>query len=290
MVKQNLGLTENTELPGLIRSIITTKKDFSFASADYASLAAFETALQNAIIAGYASRVYLWPDFIASEDVSEENIYEDTPYTMLDVRDGNYRYRFYIKQSLKMHKRIFTHKAYNGRVFLIDTENQVLGTRDSDLNFMGFNLQLLKPEKMKVTDGSVSTKSPFLLCLANSKEWDQSGHILEAEVAAAVNTVDRLADVTVTVVTQTTASLVVDVKTTDDSVGVSGLVVADFTCLDGSAAAQTLTGATESTTVPGRYSLTKGTDFVNGTINIKAASVLSITAYESTGAATVNIP
>lgn len=275
--KENLGLSKCNQLPGLIRGMITTPQNFKFSAADSVD----ETKWQDALLNPKASRIYLWPFFVSFEDISEEAQYEETALAYLLVRDGNYRYRAGIKENLCIHKAMYTHRSSQDRVFLIDDQNQIIGTTNDAGDFMGLSLQLLNTEKMKFSDGSVSTKSPIVIALSNNKEFDKDGAILTADF---VNTLQRIVDVELTVISASATTIVVDAKVKCDGTMVNGLVLADFLLKTTLGAAQTITSIAEN---DGRYTLTD-TDFADGTLQLRPPLTLSIKAYES-NIVTVNV-
>lgn len=277
--KKNLGLTRCNKLPAIPRSIITTPDDFKLTPTQLLTPAATKAALQAALLAGIAQRIYLWPNFVGYEDVSEEAIYESNALAYLAVRDGNYRFKFMIKESLCFHKNMFSHRATNGRAFIFDKLNQLFGTSDDDGNFMGFSIQLLNTEKLKISDGTVSTKSPLLLALADNLEIDQNGALLDASF---VNTLTRLSDVTLEIVSASATTIVVKVYITcDPDTPVNGLDDSDFVLLDSDGNSQTISGATED---DGTYTLT-GSGLETGTLNLVAAADLSVPGYEAAATA-----
>lgn len=284
--KKNLGLSACAQLPQMPRGMITTPASFKATPTQAVDPAFWQAALK----ALATNRIYLWPFFDDFKDNSEKAVYQMTPLSVIPVRDGRYDFEFDIAQNLCLHKAMFTHRSNTGRVFLFDVNGNLFGTTDSNGNFVGFNVLMLNTEKLILSNGTVATMSPIRLVLANNLEVDQSGALLTASF---VNSLIRLTDVDLTVVGTPAASgtLVVDVTQSCDGVGVSGLVLADFVFkkTDGTAQTTPATTAVESTTVPGRYTLSKtgGTAWATGTIDLVAASVLSITAYESTGPAVV---
>ena len=286
--KTNLGLSQCNKLPAMPRGMITTPVNFQFTPAQLADATAFKTALQNALVNPKSSRVYLWAWFKNFENISEEAIYEDTPLAYQRVRDGQYRFRFHISESMCYHKAMYTHKSNNGRVFLIDSENQIVGTVDDAGNFQGFLMSLLNTEKMVISDGSVSTKSPVVVALANNKELDQSGFILDSSIASVVDDVYRLTDVTLTISNKTAAAFDVTVASSCDGTGIDGLVLADFNVLTALGAAQQPTTVTAKGN--GVYTLARTGNFVTGSVNLVAAASLTVKAYESTGAVALTIP
>jgi hypothetical protein len=271
VVKENLGLSTCNKLPALIRSIITTPDDFVLTQEQ----AAVSSNWQDALITNISDRIYLWPNFVGFEDVSEKEVYEDTPLAYLAVRDGKYRFRFDMKESLCFHKAMYSHRANSGRAFLFDVENQLIGTLDSDGNVQGFSIQLLNTEKMKFSDGKVSTKSSILLALQNNLELDQAGVLMDASF---VNSLKRLTDVTITIVSAIATKIICTVAVTCDGTPVNGLVKADFSLTKASdGTAQTISSVTED---DGEYTL-NGSGLVNGFLTLVAPSVLSIEAYEA---------
>lgn len=289
VLKNNLGLSRCNKLPGLPSTIITTPINFKFTPEQLADENTFKTALQNALIAGIASRIYLFPEFKTIENISEEAIYEDTPLSYLRVRDGQYRWRFSISESICLHKAMFSHRSTSGRAFIYDKESQLLGTGDSEGNFYGFTYSLLNTEKMLFNDGAVTSKSPIVLALSNNRELDQFGVILDSSIASAVNTVERLTDVSLSIVGSPSAeSFQVKVVATCDSTPIDGLTQADFSITTLSGIVQVGTSFTPNGN--GVYTLNKATNWVDGYVNLVSASSLSLKAYESTGAIPLSIP
>jgi hypothetical protein len=279
VLKKNLGLSRCNKMPSMPRCMITTSASFKFAAADYVSSSAFAAALDAAIQAGYATRIYLWPNFKGFQNVSEDAIYEETPLADMKVRDGKYRFRFDITENICLHKAMFTHRANGGRAFIFDIENQLIGTVDSAGNFYGFTISLLNTEKMIISDGAVASKSPIYLVLANNKELDQDGMVLGADIASVINTTARLTDVALTLISHTATVITVEVKQSCDGTGVEGLLTADFLLVDDdNGASHSLTAAAVSGT-PGRYTLT-GTAFEASVLSLRPPATLTAKAYE----------
>lgn len=274
-----LGTGTCAKLPAMIKSMIVTPDNFTATETNLSS----KTFWQNAVKASPASRADFWPYFDTFENISEEAVYEDTPLSYLAVRDGNYRFKFGIAQSLCIHKAMFTHRSNNGRAWLVDVNDEVICTKGTDGLYRGLSIQLLNTEKLMFSDGSVKTKSPVVLALRNNRELDQLGHMFTADWFSEIV---RLKDVTISVVSASSSSVVVDVYTTCDNVPVNGLVAADFVFKDNAGANQTFTLSPGSN---GRYTL-NGTGFVDGTITLVPPASLSIDAYEHGTPVTVDIP
>lgn len=282
--KSNLGLSQCAKLPNMIRSMITTPNTFKATPSE----AVDPDFWQAALLDDLGARIYLWPNFVNFTDNSEAAVYETTPLAYLAVRDGRYNFKFEVKENLCLHKAMYTHRAIAGRVFFFDVDNQLLGTTDADGNFMGFKIQLLNTEKLMISNGQVSTKSPIVVVLENNLELDQNGALLNASF---VNDLNRLTDVTLTPSLPTADSVVITVTATCDGTPVSGLVLPDFVVTKANGAAQT-TPPTLCVEVNGVYTISKvaGTAWVDGFVNLVDPASLSIEAYEETGAATLNVP
>lgn len=278
--KVPLGVGNCAKMPQLISSMIWTPDSFTATETEVVS----KTFWQNAVKAAEASRANIWPYFDTFENISQEAIYEDTNLSYLAVRDGNYRFKFGIAQGLCLHRAMFTHRAKNGRVWFYDNEGQLLATKGTDNKYRGLSVQLLNTEKLLFNDGSVVTKSPIVVALRNNVEVDKNGYVIDADWFTEVV---RLKDVTLKVISASSSTIVVSVTVTCDGSAVNGLIAADFSILttSGSSQSKTLSGSSN-----GVYTLSATGTFVDGTIDLVAPSVLSIDAYESSGAVTVDVP
>jgi len=273
--KQNLGLSKCNKFPALIKGIITTPDSFFLTPANAALQASWQAALEDVA----AERIYLWPLAVGFENISEEAVYEETPLAYLTVRDGNYRFKFHIKENLCIHRAMYSHRANQGRAFLIDTDNNIIGTlNDAGTEFKGFSIQLLNTEKLMFSDGSVSSKSPIVLALKNNKEMDKNGSIVTLDE---INDLVRIVDATITIDSASSSSIVATVTVTCDGTKVNGLVEADFKLLNGSGVAQAIDTVTE---VDGVYTFTPTTTFANGTLGLQLVASLSTDPYEATPA------
>ncbi len=288
--KDNLALSKCNKLPKLIKGMIETPADFSFAPADFADAASFKTALQALLVDAAEDRGYLWPFFFTFENNSQETTFQETPLGRRVVIDGQYRFNFGISENICLHKAMFSHRTSQGRVFLIDSDNQILGTLDTDGNFLGFTISMIHTGKFAFNDGSVVTTSPIYVDLLDNTELDRDGEILSGDIGKVINQVIRLADAELAIVgTPSATTIVVDVYAECDGTPISGLVTGDFTLTDDDNGASHAFTAAESSTVPGRYTLT-GTSFEDSHLDIDLPASLSIMAWESTGSVAVNVP
>jgi len=279
VVKKNLGVSRCNKMPEMIMGMITTPNDFEIPAATLEDPVLLLDYLNDAILAPAGQRIYYWPSIKGFENISQEAVYEDSPYAYLPVRDGNYRFKFMFRENLCLHKAMYTHRSNTGRVIFIDSENQLFMTETAALNGKGFQMQLLHTEKLVFNDGSVATKSPVVVALQNNKEIDTAGLLLAFDAFSDLN---RIVDQKMKVIgTPTVTTIVVDVMADCDATPLTGLVVADFLLVDDDdGTAHTIATAVPDPAFPGRYTLT-GTGFELSKLGLKPAGDLSVQAYET---------
>lgn len=282
--QDNLGASNCKKLPRLIKGMITTPLNFSIPFATAETI----TPWQAVLLAAKSARAYFWPIAILIENLNEEAVYEETPLGVLNVRDGRYRWRLSFRENLEMHKAMYSHKNFNGRVFFIDDNNQIIGTSEDGVNFKGFNIDLLNPEKMMLNDGSVSSKTPVYISLSDNQELDKNGFLFDG--SSFLGSLVRLTTAELTVLASPAPSATgfdVQIVSKLDNEAVLGLVAGDFVLLDGAGAGQTIGGVVDNG--DGTYSVS-GSGLVTGTINLISAATLSVPGWEAEAPATVTIP
>lgn len=291
--KKNLGVDKCTDLPTLIRGIITTPPDFKGTAAEIVT----QTFWQNAIADDKNSRIFLWPKFATvPEDRSTETIYEDNPVSFSHILDGRYRWMGHISKSLCFHKAAFSHRSSTDRVFLIDGKNNIIGTYvgdnlTGDPQYAGFSLDLLNIENLKFSDGSVSTKTPILVALADPMEFNDPVYGAYMFKVSFLNLLAPLTDVEIEVLAEVTAKITIKVTTKCDGSPVTGLVKADFEVTTTLGAAQVIDTVVE--TEDGTYEVNHATAFVDGFISLVDPQTLSVyptLALEILAAVAVDIP
>lgn len=283
--KNNLSLSKCIKLPGYIKGMIEVPDDFILVDADFATLSALKTAIQDALVDVEASRAYLFPLSKKTENVSTEAQYEDTPVAVMATDDGKYAFKLHMHENMCVHKALYSHRATSGRVIFFDKNNNLWLTTVEG-GYSGMRISMLNTEKFMLTDGAAqATTTPVYVVLEDNLEIDQHGIL--ASAGTVINQLVRLADVTLTIIgTPSATTIVVDVLQSCDGEPVNGLAIADFVLLDADGDAQTITVLAEAN---GRYTLT-GVGLVDGTLNLDEPSELTVLAYESEGAVAVNIP
>lgn len=294
--KRNIGSNSKlNKLPKQFKYMIIVPDGFELESADYATAAALLASLQASIKDAIAARVFLFPPIVKCDELSEETTYDSNQLSVDDVYDGQYRFRLHFSKNMFTHKDIATHYYKNeGRAILVDLENKIFLTELSNGNLSGASIALLKPEKMDISDGSNSTTSPMYLCLQDPADWNSRGRLLDG--SSVIRELEPLVDVKIEAAGAfAAATFKVDVSVESDGTPVSGLVLADFKlyATDG-VTLQTINAVAEDANIPGRYTITApgGNDFEDGTLTLRAASALTVSAYENPERLnlTVNIP
>lgn len=283
--KANLSKSKCKDLPELPKGMFTVPSDFELTEEQLATPASLKTALQTALKASRDERIYKWPNFSNAEDNSEGTVYVESAFGTRKSRDGNYRFRFFISKSLCLHKKMFTHGAIDdGRVIPYDSKRRILLTKLSNGNYTGLSIDCLNPEKLKINMGDVITESPIYVALQDNLEIDQDGYLFD--IGSIWKELVPLTDVTLTVNVIDSDNFTVTVTQSCDGTPVSGLADADWVI--------TTSGVPDSITEPasdGVYLFTRAANFVDGTVDLVDASLLSLDAYENPdGPATVNIP
>ena len=286
IIRKNIFLPQCFLKPGQFVEMIETPRSFVIPAADLDDAAAVKAAFQTAMLAGIASRAYLYPRFFNTENQSEAQVRAQTSLGTSFVRNGKYRFLHQMDVGMCTHTAMATHRSTSGRVFYRDSEGNLFGTELSNGDMAGHSFSLLSPENMVPSDGTNPSLSGMFVELANSDEWNKRGLLIDG---AFVDELERLADATIAVVGAITSSLVnVRVATTCDDVSVEGLVAGDFSFLKTSdGTAQTIATAVYDATTE-TYAIA-GTGFVDGTISLKAPSVTT-EPYEVETPATVNVP
>lgn len=276
---ENVGASACKQFPQAFESFIKTGLDFEMPVADMAD----PTKWQDAILAGKATRIYLFPLAYDFENVSEEaqrassNLGKE-----VTTRLGQYRFRSLFRENLEMHQAMYSHLGSAGRLFPIDIAKKLMFTSDDGgVTGKGFTLDQFMPEKIQFGTGSEPSLSPIYYTLANSDELDVNGY--QIKFNAQLLAIKALVDVKLTASDTSATGFTITVKSIYDNVGVNGLVTADFVKTGGVASAVFGTPAGN-----GVYPFT-GVGLTSGTVDLRAANLLTVKAYESNGPVTVTI-
>jgi hypothetical protein len=288
--KKGMADSDCPEIPVALKGMVKTPKSFVIPAATVADgQEAVLTYLNAQVLLG---NVDYFPEFQSLEDISQEAVYQDTIFSITPVKDGNYRFRPSIAKSLCQHKAMFTHRTKNGRVFMIDDDGWWIGTKKTNGDFAGWDLDLLHTEKMKFNNGTEASFTPLMVAFKNNKEWDRYGMMVDlSQINAEIyRMVDVVLSIPVGSPAITASALTIQVHTECDDTPVEGLVVADFVALDSAGDVIALTTAVENPNIPGRYLISSAAAFEDDmTIDIDTPTLLTLKPYQNSEATGVVI-
>jgi hypothetical protein len=273
---KNIGVSRVNEMPEQWEGLIIFPRSLTDTLANFA----LQSYWQDKIVAALGSRAYLFPIAIAEENTDEEDVYETTSLRhKLQVAKGKYSHKFHFGVGLSQHRAIQTFNDTEWGAGIYDTNGKILFTfsNAAETEAKGLRVKVFA-EKMKRNDGSIKSKSVISVTVLDSNDIDKNGFLVDG---AFFSNLIPLTSVKLAVVGSPSAtSYTISVINPNDGTGIVGLVAADFTMLSGA------TGLTDND--DGTYTFA-GTGMATGPTNLKAASALSIKAYESLGAVTVTI-
>lgn len=282
--------TACNEPDGLLETIQLLAKGSYFADSDAAkSQAGWTTKIQ-------AEELIPIPIISGFEDLSEGSQYETNAWGASFVHDGMKAFRIMVDTGSDLHKRLRTLKSSGSFGFLKTyTNGKVKGYNPAGTTeIRGFSAKFINVEYKKENDGSTLGKTPIYFCYKDPAQeedrpiivkptWDPSE--LEALYSVKLEIVGTPSS------TEVVVNAIIDHINPDVSaIGanpVEGLVTADFSFLNSSGTAQTVT-ATESTSTPGQYTLA-GTSLVTGTLNLASPADMTTEGYKSIGSVAVTI-
>ncbi len=240
------------------------------------------------------TRCYPLPPYFMYTPSREDAVYEQGHYgKKIFVREG-YPDGIVMYESLPTCyiKKLETFNGQNWTAYAVTEKGYILGWSEDGTKFQAFDV-FFQLEADKPATADETRKTPIRLYETESWQWQKYGVAIDPTSESTSwnpRELEGLQDVTVSVVTSSATELVVDVKTDCDEIGVTDLVLGDFTLVDDAAGAESIVSATESTTVDGRYTLdvtTLGAD--DYLINLKEPSAMTTNGYQTGSAATFTI-
>ena len=220
---------------------------------------------------------------------SEEDTYYTSPVTSLRtfIREGKHGFKFMTKFIPDLHARL--RSGVNGktmRLIQVDAVNNVIGTKDG-VKFKGWKSGTLRVEKWQPSDGS--NLAFTVITFMSESAFETNENIATFKVDWNIKGLNGVQRAALEVVgTPSATEIVVDVLNNEDGSAIEGLTLpAEFELLKADGTTQTITTVTESSTIPGRYTLA-GTALVTGTLSLKDVVTVGSEYYEGI-AATVTI-
>lgn len=281
------GTRQDNELTA-IDGIIFSTADFTPTIADLALQATWTAGIK-------AKTVFPLPGLDSYEDQSsEDTMYEAPSGNRKILRRGKTRYMFQWDIPFSVHRALQSYNNADLRVWII-RDGKICFYNDSG-TAKGFSINMFNTGRMKEVpaDGSTPAFTPVYIDLANYREWDIYGEILEPSWEPL--DLEPLIDVTLEATTQTAGSIVISVYAADgyDSdgavkeVAIKGIAKADFILTTvGSLAVEN--GFVDNGN--GTYTFTPATTFQSGSINLADPDDMVSTGLlvQSTGAVTIVI-
>jgi hypothetical protein len=262
---------------------------FSIATEATAMTAAAWTA---PIKAALTSRIYPFPKFFKFVPSQAEYVYAQSDFgDQSPVRPG-YPSGIAHYQNLSpcFRRKLAAFNDQDWRVYWVTEFGFIRGKSTNGTLFEPFKLFYNVENDMPAV-GDEPRMTPIRIFNKDVTEWNEYGAVIKP-TAFDARDLAGLLDVTVAVFSSAAALVVVDVQASCSDTPIAGLVVGDFVVYNSALAAQPLTSATESSTIPGRYSLVITTPLGAGTytVNLKTPAAMTTLGYESEAAISFIIP
>ena len=223
------------------------------------------------------------------EDLSTEAAYYDYPDGSRKRMDqGRYRFAAHFDLNECIKKQLVNFRGNQDGIYMVYGDVIRGRTIDSGVNIVPIRLSDVNIEKETLPGMDAPGMVRVVIDLEDHKDLNEYDY--SREMTWDVSDLDGLTEVTITQVTASATTLVVDVTANcgGDTKPITGLgtEITDWEMSDGDG---TITGVTESTTVNGRYTLT-GTAFATGELDLaepedRSDDVLVI----SSGPATITV-
>lgn len=288
----NVGTSECTIITGFVKGHILVPQDFEIDTVANAELLATWITARKAAI---GSRAFPLPPAVKPEFTQDEAVYED-----LGEGDESYLYTNTGKDIFYIDSTIVTptfnanmQKLNNGvwSCYEVTSNGWIRGKSIDGTKFLPKKCKVRVLPQRKATD-SEGSHLPYSVRILSYEDTNVYGAAIKPTDWNPVTDLlgEGLLDVNLTISgTPTSTEIIVDVKTDLNSIGVTDLVIGDFSFLKSSdGSTQTPDSMTESTTVDGRYTFVF-TAAVTGTVDLVVASSLTVDGYESNGSTTYTI-
>lgn len=284
-----MGLNYVNEVPGIgevlqqstpltvIKGLLLTAPDFEFAS-----LSAFaqESNYLSAIAAG---KMYPVQNILESEAQNfEDKILESSTGRKVFQFEGPRGWLFKTQLSLEQHKILRQYSFKNWRVFYVDESNNIRGYSPDGTKVKGFKLSFFRVAKQESSSANSATYSDIQIQEAHIAEWDKSGIMvnptwLASDLIGVLNV-----EITPSAVSSNNFTMTVNYVDNSqltpagvaDSVSVSGLLAANVRIMNGATEVTTGKTVTESSSVPGTYTVSATTLVTGYTVQIVASSTM----------------
>jgi hypothetical protein len=273
------GISENcNKVIAPTAKLLLTTYDFEIASADLANTkATYTTAIE-------AETMFPLPLIEQTDNNSEEPVYFTSDITgkQTKVRESKQNHTHRIMFNACLHKRL--KNGFDGatmRVIEVDNNEVLIGTTPDNIKFIGQEV-LVSVDDWVPAAGDTPAFTPIRLNFNVNEERQRNIATVESDFGALeLNGVQPAT--LATVGTPNATTIVVDVKTACDGVGINGLLVGDFIFLESDGITEeVISTATPDGTIDGRYTLS-ATAFTNdGNLNLRDVVNVGEAYYKGT--------
>ena len=256
---QGIGETCEQETPITITSgFFLARPDFEFATfASFATKADWLTAIVD-------GKIFPVQGIKDEENKDFEDSVTDTPSgDKVFNFEGRRGKRFKLLLPLEAHKVLRTYDRKNFKIFYLDRNNNIRGTRLDDTKVTGFSLSYFRIPKQQSPYPENPAYSFVELQELDINEWDKNGIYVNPSWLG--TKIKGVLNVQATPSTVTTNDFTVTVFYEDDSslssagakqtAVISGLLIGNFRVIDQTGAVITPTSVTESATMLGTYTV-----------------------------------
>lgn len=208
-----------------------------------------------------------------------------------EIREGKVEFTIIYNKSHCFHSSVFSKKSFRKFNIILFFKNHVVGAKTIDgLTFKGFDMGMFSVGTFKVQQGTdpQQTKVMFQLTDVGTSEWNKRMlPISNEEIGTELNALEGVIDTDVTYVSAPVAgtSIVVDVKSKCNGAAKTGLTGSGKWFLEGTQGTpRTITTAAESSTVPGRYTLTlSGATVATDTVKPRLGTISAVAVEDILG-------
>ena len=250
----NTGLQNCKEDFGQWQKILLVDNDFEIATQANAIL---EATYVTAINAAIATRMYPLFEHFNAEFDQEERVQEDGWAGKSEtVREGKDKATFMFNNvSFYNHKELRKHNnRTNLACYIVTAQGYILGRSTDDTKFLPLTLSDFYAGKRNFSDGDIIDRSNVFVEFADAKQWNDDG-VWVLPSAFDPLLLDGITDCSLTGTLGGTAATIT-VKGASDSVGVVGLISANFHLYDDAIPGTPIAVTVDTDNGDGTYDLT----------------------------------
>ena len=262
----------NNDLAPIAGIILATDEQFFTTIPNFATEAVWDTDLK-------AEKLFPIPGFMEVEPVDvEEKYYESPSGQMMLMQKGKYRARYKFQVPVCMYSELALFSGNKMKLYYYDENGNILGTNPTGTVVQGFDIQMINVENR--TRPTPDKPSFVVIYIAEKNSIQANEDLIVVKPTWDVSLKTGIIGVTITKTALTILGGIINVRATCGydsagapvTIGIAGLVTADFVWLTALGAAQT--PALASDNGDGSYTWTD-TDLATGTVNLKATSALA---------------